>query len=65
MLYKGRCALFDIYNFGRLMGFLSIVLPVAYEPCRNQVYTLEKVLKMKKDTLSGINFLDEAMKVWL
>ena len=28
-----------------------------------QVYTLEKVLKMKKDTVSGINFLDEAMKV--
>jgi hypothetical protein len=27
------------------------------------VYTLEKVLKMKKDTVSGINFLDEAMKV--
>jgi hypothetical protein len=27
------------------------------------VYTLEKVLKMKKDALSGINFLDEAMKV--
>jgi hypothetical protein len=26
------------------------------------VYTLEKVLKMKKDTVSGINFLDEAMK---
>lgn len=28
-----------------------------------QVYTLEKVLKMKKDTVSGINFLDESMKV--
>jgi hypothetical protein len=27
------------------------------------VYTLEKVLKMKKDTVAGINFLDEAMKV--
>lgn len=27
------------------------------------MYTLEKVLKMKKDTVSGINFLDEAMKV--
>jgi len=27
------------------------------------VYTLEKVLKMKTDTVSGINFLDEAMKV--
>lgn len=29
----------------------------------HQVYTLEKVLKIKKDTVSGINFLDEAMKV--
>ena len=27
------------------------------------MYTLEKVLKMKTDTVSGINFLDEAMKV--
>lgn len=29
----------------------------------SQVYTLEKVLKMKKDTLSQVVFLDEAMKV--
>lgn len=28
-----------------------------------QVYTLEKVLKMKKDPISQIIFLDEAMKV--
>jgi hypothetical protein len=27
------------------------------------VYTLEKVLKMKKDPISQIVFLDEAMKV--
>ncbi|KAF7966680.1 hypothetical protein HWV62_37514 [Athelia sp. TMB] len=31
--------------------------------CCIKVYTLEKVLKMKKDTVSGINFLDEAMKL--
>ena len=30
-----------------------------------QVYTLEKVLKLKKDTGTGIMFLDEAMKVSL
>lgn len=28
-----------------------------------QVYTLEKVLKLKKDPISQIVFLDEAMKV--
>lgn len=28
-----------------------------------QVYSLEKVLKMKKDPISQIVFLDEAMKV--
>jgi hypothetical protein len=28
-----------------------------------QVYTLEKVLKLKKDPISQIIFLDEAMKV--
>ena len=28
-----------------------------------QVYTLEKVLKLKKDTGTGAMFLDEAMKV--
>lgn len=27
------------------------------------MYTLEKVLKMKKDTVSQVVFLDEAMKV--
>ncbi|KIM91987.1 hypothetical protein PILCRDRAFT_809983 [Piloderma croceum F 1598] len=31
--------------------------------CCIKVYTLEKVLKMKTDTVSGINFLDEAMKL--
>ena len=30
-----------------------------------QVYTLEKVLKLKKDTGTGAIFLDEAMKVSL
>jgi conserved oligomeric Golgi complex subunit COG5-like protein len=29
----------------------------------DQVYTLEKVLKLKKDPISQIVFLDEAMKV--
>lgn len=28
-----------------------------------QVYTLEKVLNLKKDPLSGVSFLDEALKV--
>jgi hypothetical protein len=28
-----------------------------------QVYTLEKVLRVKKDPASGMAFLDEAMKV--
>lgn len=31
--------------------------------CDIQVYTLEKVLKMKKDPISQVVFLDEAMKV--
>lgn len=31
--------------------------------CDLQVYTLEKVLKLKKDPVSQIVFLDEAMKV--
>ncbi|KAF8556095.1 hypothetical protein OG21DRAFT_1506874 [Imleria badia] len=30
--------------------------------CCIKVYTLEKVLKLKKDSLSGISFLDEAFK---
>jgi hypothetical protein len=29
----------------------------------NQVYTLEKVLKIKKDTVTQTVFLDEAIKV--
>jgi hypothetical protein len=29
----------------------------------HQVYTLERVLKLKKDPVSGVMFLDEAMKV--
>jgi len=31
--------------------------------CCVKVYTLEKVLKMKRDTISQVVFLDEAMKV--
>lgn len=44
---------------------LSLVLPQSNsEPTiRLQVYTLEKVLKMKKDTVTQAVFLDEAMKV--
>ena len=33
------------------------------DSCDPQVYTLEKVLKLKKDPVSQIIFLDEAMKV--
>lgn len=31
--------------------------------CCVKVYTLEKVLLLKKDTLTQTNFMDEAMKV--
>jgi hypothetical protein len=33
-------------------------------PKRVKVYTLEKVLKLKKDAVSQISFIDEAYKVW-
>ena len=38
---------------------------MSYGVCsiNQQVYTLEKVLKLKKDTGTGVMFLDEAMKV--
>ena len=31
--------------------------------CCIKVYTLEKVLLLKKDTMTQTNFMDEAMKV--
>ena len=42
---------------------LSASLPYSVFLINHQVYTLEKVLKLKKDTGSGTMFLDEAMKV--
>ena len=38
-------------------------LPHSVCVINQQVYTLEKVLKLKKDTGTGTMFLDEAMKV--
>jgi hypothetical protein len=31
--------------------------------CTHQVYTLEKVLKLRKDHVTQVEFLDEAMQV--
>ncbi len=43
--------------------FLFIYFGAGLDCCNPQVYTLEKVLKLKKDPVSQIVFLDEAMKV--
>ena len=45
--------------------FLYLFLGARVDCCDLQVYTLEKVLKLKKDPVSQIVFLDEAMKVGL
>ena len=42
---------------------LFIYFGAGLDCCDRQVYTLEKVLKLKKDPVSQIVFLDEAMKV--
>ena len=44
---------------------LFIYFVAGLECSDRQVYTLEKVLKLKKDPVSQIVFLDEAMKVGL
>ena len=41
----------------------TILVPPIECWINKQVYTLEKVLKLKKDTGTGVMFLDEAMKV--
>ena len=45
--------------------FFIYFLGARVDCCDLQVYTLEKVLKLKKDPVSQIVFLDEAMKVGL
>ena len=45
--------------------FLYLFLGAGVNCCDLQVYALEKVLKLKKDPVSQIVFLDEAMKVGL
>ena len=48
----------------RLIPFLGTLIrsPVFFS--NKKVYTLEKVLKLKKDAVTQIGFLDEAMKVY-
>lgn len=42
---------------------LNFMMYLLYSIHFMQVYTLEKVLKMKKDTITQVVFIDEAMKV--
>ena len=47
----------------RNRAFIGMALVNVVDRHAVQVYTLEKVLKVKKDTVSQTVFLDEAMKV--
>ena len=47
----------------RNRAFIGMALVNVVDRHAVQVYTLEKVLKVKKDTVSQMVFLDEAMKV--
>jgi hypothetical protein len=49
----------------RMRQSVSLInlLEAGVDCCDCQVYTLEKVLKLKKDPVSQMVFLDEAMKV--
>ena len=69
----GKCAMEPVIISDRGHGwrmrqslFLLYLFFWAHVDCCDlQVYTLEKVLKLKKDPISQIVFLDEAMKVGL
>ena len=68
----GKCAMESIIVSNRGHGWRMrqsvssinlIYFGAGLDSCDPQVYTLEKVLKLKKDPVSQIIFLDEAMKV--
>ena len=62
-MYQGACVIWGAVVVPRRLFLLYLSATPFDAGISAQVYTLEKVLKLKKDTVSQTVFLEEAMKV--